>query len=194
MRRIAFAAAVMTLGFASIAEAAPVSFSQTQILTSNGQDFTYNFNGAPASDGTGGILTIASGVSLTFAPLYNGLDLDQNGEFFDVSVEGTGLGRYACNSGSGATNIPGNTGGIDCDFSLDIPLTGTQLDAFLLDGLVSVGINFSRFVNHLGDQDQVIVTISYQGADVEFGVVPLPAAGVMLMTGIGALGWMRRKA
>ena len=181
------------LGLAALAgqaQAATVSFSQTQELTANGQNLTYTFGGLSASDGGAGTLTIATGGNRTGNPALNGLDLDANNEFFDLSIEGVAFGRYNCSGGGNRILIPNNTGGIDCRFALTLTLGAAQLTGFLADGTLSVLIDFSNSVDHFGERDQVIVSGAYQGA---LTPVPLPASALLLLAGLGALGWRARR-
>ena len=83
-------ALALTLG--CVLPASATLITQTQILVSDGQNFIFDFNGLGLSDGTDGVLTIASGTATN--PNFNGLDLDNANEFFDVIFETTNLGRF----------------------------------------------------------------------------------------------------
>lgn len=176
---------------ASAANAVTVSLSDTQIMTSNGQNFTFVFSGLDASDGTGGTLTISNGLSLTNPGVWDGLDIDSQGnsnEHFEVLVEGTSFGTYNCRNNSSHTFIVGCTGGVDTQFSLAINLSPAVLTNALSDGSFSVVLDFSSQVSHLGDRDQVIAALSYQTSDV-----PLPLSSLLLTTGLLGLGVLGRR-
>lgn len=185
------AALLACVAGASAAHAATVTLSDIQVMTSNGQDFTFVFSGLEASDGTGGTLTISNGQSLTNPGAWDGLDIDSQGnsnEFFEVLVEGTSLGTYNCNSASSHTFIAGCSGGVDTQFSLALNLSPLTLANALADGSFSVVVAFSRRVNHLGDRDQVISALTYQTSEV-----PLPVSSLLLTTGLLGLGLVGRR-
>ena len=179
-------ALALTLG--CVLPASATLITQTQILVSDGQNFIFDFNGLGLSDGTDGVLTIASGTATN--PSFSGLDLDAANEFFDVVFETTNLGRFGCNSGTGVTTIPGNTGGIECDFSLDIAIDGASLLSLLADGMLSIGVNFSDTVNAFNDNDEVIVSISYVDAN---GAQPVPEPSALAIFALGLLGLASRR-
>ncbi len=180
------AIAATMLAFAAPAAAAPVSFSATEALTSQGQDLSFSFAGLDASDGTGGTLTL----------LGNTLDLGSSGnEYMDVSIEGTSYGRWSCGgNGAQSTSIPGWTGGNGsrCLFTLTINLTGIELDGFLSDGLVSILAAMGNGVSVLGDPaDNLTATLAYNTAPL---AIPAPAGGVLLLSGLFGFAAMRRRA
>ncbi len=185
----ALALAATTLALAMPAAAAPVSFSQTQSMTSNGQDLAFSFAGLDASDGTGGTLTLVG----------NTLDLGSSiFEFMDVSIEGTGFGRWSCGgNGIGSSSIPGWTdsgsgNGSRCAFTLNIGISAAQLDGFLLDGTVNILAAMSFGVTVLGaPSDNLTATLSYNTAPPL--AVPAPAGGALLLGGLFGLATLRRR-
>lgn len=169
--------------------------SQSGIMTKNGQRFDFAFTGLPASNGTGGMVTISSGPATKGGPADAGFDLDGVGvgkknELFHVGAEGSLLGRYTCSGPKGQV-IPGFTmnGKADCVFSLVIDLGAAQLDNLLLDGIVNLAVSFGRGVGHFGDGDQLNVSLSYE----EMAPVPLPATGILLAGGLAGLGFAARR-
>lgn len=181
-------AAAATALFATSATAATVTYSQTQSLTSAGQDLAFDFTGLDASDGTGGTLTLVG----------NTLDLGSaSSEYMDISIESVGFGRWSCGgNGTGSTNIPGwvdnvsfFANGSRCAFSLNITVSGAQLDTFLTDGTVSILAAMGSGVSVLGGpSDNLTASLTYDTA-----VVPVPASGAFLLTGLIAVAVMRRR-
>ena len=188
---IAIALTFAALG-AAPAMAETISISQSQFMTEDGQDFTFNFSGLAPSDGNGGTITIASGASGN-SP---GFDLNTGMEYFQLNFDGVFQGTYHCGGlgsfdGFTHTQIPDNTGGTDCEFALVITLSGPDFDALLADALISIGVLFSEKVSHRGDGDELVVSLSYTASEV-----PLPAALPLFiagMAGIGAAARRRRK-
>ncbi len=182
-------AALAATAITGAAHAATVTESQTQILESDGQDLTFTFAGLAPSDGTGGTLTVASGINEANPGRFDGLDLNEGNEFFEVLIEGTSFGNFNCSGVGGNTAIPGSDGDNDCDFSLPIALSGTQLDEFLADGVLTASITFSAAVGAFapGERDQVNLSLSYEA----LAPVPLPASGLLLLAGLGAMAARR---
>lgn len=190
LTKIAICAAGLGL---SAAAASAVTVSDTQIMVSNGQDFTFEFGGLGSSDGTGGTLIISNGQSLTNPGPYDGLDIDSQGnsnEFFEVLVEGVSLGTYNCRGNNGHTFITGCTGSVDSQFTLSLAVTPMLLTNALSDGIISVVLAFSNTVNHLSDRDEVNLSLEYQGVTS----VPLPLSSLLLTTGLLGLWGTGRKA
>lgn len=184
-------AAVLVAGSAS----ALVVQSQSGVMTRDGQDFRFDFATLAPGNGTGAVLTIASGPSTTGSALDDGFDIDGRGigganEFFSVSADGTDLGAYSCGGRSGQS-IPGFSmnGNADCRFSLDLALGPAEFAEKIADGVVSVLVAFSRGVGHFGDGDRLDVTLRYD----DVVPAPLPAAGLMLVGALGALGVAARR-
>jgi hypothetical protein len=169
----------------------PVSaalITQTQIFTEDGQDFSFDFSGLDLSDGANGLLTIETRNATTSSnPDFAGLDLDSLGEFFDVGFEGVSLGSYSCNGDSSFIQIPGNTGGIDCEFTLDISLDGAQLLSSLVDGMLSFSVNFSDDVNDFGEGEEIVVSLAYTDAVDDVEAVSAPSTVALL--GLTVLGF-----
>lgn len=190
----ALAGAVVVMGLTAGAASA-LTTTQTQILTTHGQTMTFNFTGLAPSDGSGGTITIASGLATAATPDENGLDLDDSKfEFFDVYFDGVLQGGFNC-AGGVATAIAGCTsnGPGDNIFSLALSLSGSALQSLIADGSVAVRLVFSGLVDEFGDGDEVKVSLTYNPV----AAVPLPAALPLLASGLGALGfagWRRRKA
>lgn len=181
--------------FLSLSAANAVSYDTTQVrnLTEDGEDLFFTFDGLPDPAGPANI-TIASGGSL-FIP---GIDLSGSFEFdeeyFEATVDGTSLGFYSCGGPSsvGATVIPGTEGQtevFDCEFSLPLSLTQEMTDDTLSDGRTVIGVLFGPGVASFYDQDEVVVTLSYETV----APIPLPASMPLLGVGLGGLALVRRR-
>lgn len=201
------AAVTVALSMVAAANAATVSITQTQVLTEDGQDMFFNFDGLAPSDGSGGTVTIASGIARN-APswsrgAFNGLDLDEPEEYFDLTLDGEDRDRWNCTghdygfdiSHPSVRKIPGSVGSDNCVFELVVSLD----DAFLDDGLLTVGVLFSEYVDYYNNAlggggsvqgDEVIVTLNYTAAPVS--EVPNPAALPLFMAGLAGLGFAGR--
>ncbi len=194
MRILTILAAASASALMSVPASALV-LSQSDVMTTNGQNFAFNFSGLLPSDGTGAVITIASGPATTGSADDDGFDLDgvgdgRHSEYMAVSAEGTHLGKYSCGGGIG-TSIPGFTmnGPADCMFSLDIALDGATFDSLISDGVLSLLVDFGWGVGDFHDGDQLNVSLAYN----EVVPAPLPAAGLMLMGGLAGLGALSRR-
>lgn len=195
--RHAFTTMLATLTWLTLAVAVATTASantarQTQVLVSEAQDMRFVFDGLPASDGTGGTITIASGeATLLPGGEGEGLDLDSWLEFFHLTLEGMSQGLYSCANGAGLTTIPGATidNALNCRFSLVLTLDGAGLDALIGDGALSLGVLFSKQASDTNQGDEVIVTLSYTDA---IAPVSLPAGLPLMVGGIVVLSLVAR--
>lgn len=195
--RLGLIAAALISMVPVLANAAPVMQTQTQVLNSNGQDMGFLFSALPASNGAGGMVTIASGNATLFGGIA-GLDLSGafpgESEHFEVTLDGGSKGFFSCGgpSNNGATAIGGATDNSfnfnDCVFTLQFSLLGAELNALLADGDLTVGVLFGADVSTFGHGDEVVVSLSYDSA--------VPEPGSLALLGLGFAGiaaWRRRK-
>jgi hypothetical protein len=193
IRSLAVTAAA--IGIFAVPASALVVQSQSGIMTSEGQDFAFDFAGLARSNGTGGKATISSGPATTAQSIDDGFDLDGVGdtadyEYFTVFADDLSLGTYDC-AGKHGTTIPGFTmnGEADCIFSLEIPVAVDALDSVIGDGAMTLAVNFASGVGHFGDGDRLDVSLSYE----ELAPIPLPATGLMLLGSLVAVGAIARR-
>ncbi|ABD54050.1 VPLPA-CTERM sorting domain-containing protein [Jannaschia sp. CCS1] len=186
MRKTLSAACVATLLGTVAAHAAPVTLTQSGTLTSNGQDFIFDFLALP---------TVVSSASVTIASSISGgtegLDLSgsfsRENEFFSLTFDGAAGGSFSCGgpSSNGSTAIPGATDNSrafnDCVFSLDVVLTDLSVFA---DGAFSLGVNFGNDVSTFNQNDQFTATLTYDNV----AAVPLPASVGFMLLGLAGLG------
>lgn len=190
---LAITTTLATLLSLSAANAVPFDATQTRNLTEDGEDLFFTFNDLPDPAGPANI-TIASGGSL-FIPgidLSGGFAFDE--EYFEATIDGTSLGFYSCGGPSsvGATVIPGTEGQMeifDCEFSLPLTLTQETTEDALSDGRTVIGVLFGSGVESFFDQDEVVVTLSYETV----APIPLPASMPLLGVGLGGLALVRRR-
>ena len=168
---------------ASPAIASTVTATDTLTGVARGATTVTTFNSLAASDGTGGILTLVG----------DGLDLGtSSSEWMDVDIDGISLGRWECNSSpnSGGTDIPGRTGLTDCDFTLPLSISGTDLNTVLADSTADITISFGSSVNAMSSSDFLRVTLEYNSGTP---AVPLPASAWFLVAGLGMIGAAKRR-
>jgi hypothetical protein len=183
------AAAVLSLA-STIASAAAVSQSQSQALTTQGQDMSFVFNSLPASNGAGGSLVIhpSQGSGTLGLDLSGAFPLED--ENFEVTFDGVSQGFFSCGgpSNNGSTAIAGATDNStnfnDCVFNLPFALA----DSYLADGILTVDVLFGDDVSTFGHNDAVNVSLRY-----ESGVVPEPGMLALAGLGLGLLGFARRR-
>lgn len=184
MAGTATAAALATLVATSAMASTTTETTGWLNQTDDGQDFTLDFGPSLGLSDGGGTLTIY------------GEDLDlgtANKEWLEVSVEGDDMGTYVCDFDEKyGTNIPGWTGSKNaCDFELVITFTETELNDYLADGSFNFELDLGRESDE-DDSSRLKATLSYTDASTT-PAVPLPAGGLLLMTGLGALAATRRK-
>lgn len=187
--------AISLLGLCVNAIALPVTVSDYQKQTVDGQTFNFNLV-APDSAATSSKLTISVQA-----------DLDQAFEnIASVIVEGDNLGSFSRLSPEayGIQNPGGenfNTYRLSLDFLFDIATT-TQ---YLTDGILALSIEFSPEVTELfgwgsqfngeriGTSPFALARFTYNNAELESEPVPAPATLALLGLGLAALSWSRRK-
>lgn len=158
----------------------------------DGDTLSYNFTGLSTAAGDG-TLRLRTGVSQSTS--FDGLDLDSDDEYFDLSVDGNSAGRYACGTHNGSTVLLGNTGGLDCDFDVTLSFLndfGLDLASLVADGSLLVEAAFSIDVNFSSENDELFATLSYEELRGP-AAVPAPATLTIFGLGLAGLGWSRRK-
>ena len=171
--------------------------TQTQVLDEAGKDMLFNFTGLTSPATSDGLITIM--------PLQGAgtLGLDLSGSFqnesenFEVTTDGITQGFYSCNGPSnvGATPIPGATDNSenfnDCEFTLEININMMDLNTYIADTVLSIGVLFGDDVSFVSDQDIVQVSLAFNTDPVNN--VSAPAIGALSGLALVAFAAVRRK-
>lgn len=173
---------------ATFASAATIDQTLVETYTTDGETLSYEFADLGLAAGNDAILTIRP-----LAGSVTGLDLaGQPGEFFNVIVDGTDFGSFSCDGNSGSTIIPGNNGSVvDCDFTLTLSTAafGYDFNTNVSDGALEVLLAFGSESDDFGDNDQVSVRLNYETV----AAVPLPAGGLLLLSGFAGFAALKRR-
>lgn len=173
---------LLTLGIISEAQAITTTLSDIY-GDFDGDTLIYNFTSLPASDGSDGTLRLFTGTAGSFP----GLDIDEAGEFFTLTIDGNNVGNYACNSDVGLITLSGIPS-VDCQFDDTFSFTndfGLNLSSLLSDGSLNIEAAFTSAVGFSSEQNDLLVELSYS----ESSAVPFefsPTFGIFLLSiGLG---------
>lgn len=191
MRKLFKLAALLIFMGPLAAYAAPVSVSQTQDITTDGQDFTFDFLGLPASDGSGGQFSFYARGDytdpqfetpfITFEFVSGTLQLNDMGV---VSNTVAGLSLFANNTVAGG-------GGVDQVLDFVFDMDGSLLDSLLADNMITVFVDNPDSVNAQSSyRDFVQLTFDYNSAPKQ---VPTPAPLALMGLGLVGIGFVRRR-
>ncbi|AHI30208.1 PEP-CTERM sorting domain-containing protein [Marinobacter similis] len=170
------------------AHAVPVSLSQSQNISADGQNFSFLFNSLPKSDGTGGFFRFRARGDYTDPRFETALiTLDGSGGRLKVNEKGIVSNSITGLSLSSNNTTPGG-GGVDQTLDFIFALSGSLLDTLLADSSISVGVDNSGDVDAQSSyRDFVRVGFGYQTA-------PVPEPGAAYLLALGLLGlFIRRK-
>jgi len=134
----------------------PVSVSQTQIQTEDGQNFTFRFgNLSPPIGPTGGSISIEfTNIDLSFT---------QSLESFTYSVDGVVAGGPI--AGLNLDSISSTTGDGSINGEITLQLTPSQLSTILSDSTATIELDFSDNVEFSNeDEASIRVTLAYDGS------------------------------
>lgn len=171
-------------GYATAVSALLVPTALNPGVSTIADDVSFTFSGLGMSDGGGGTLEII------------GQDMDLGNDAREnmvINLDSLNLGQWVCSSGASAPAqfIPGATGANFCNFSLTLSISGADLENILSDSDADLLIAFGSFVN-VNPRSQLQATLSYSNAPL--APVPLPAGGLLLVSGIAAFAWTRRRS
>jgi hypothetical protein len=152
-----------------------------QFQTTTGQLFTHNLSG-PASDGTGGILTVH-----VRGDFYSGGAYNEN---YSVSLEGNVLGSGISFDSAGVYSHTTHTFD-DHEFSMDFLIGASLLSSVMADLLAVITVDFGSGSNVFNSGMFSEVSLSYNNSVSQ---VPLPAALFMFAPALLGFMGLRRKA
>lgn len=187
--------AAFTLCIAGVANATPISLSQTQNITSSGQTLNFDFLGAPESDGSGGLFSFYAKGDFTdsAAPgeenasismdLLGGSLVLNDGGVVSNSIAGLSLVSNSSTDLSGGSNNV-----LDFVFSLSGPL----LDSLLADLAINVAVDLSSSVTYFPSYSPYM-TLGFDYNDNSSSKVPEPGTLALLGLGLAGLGLSRKK-
>ena len=177
--------------------AAAIPFSEEQLDLYgdfNGDTLEYDFINLPAIVGTNGTLRIRTGESQ--ASDFDGLDLDDDTEYFTLFIDGFDLGNYNCgglpNNDLGCTVVSADSQfDTTYDFALDFSadLGGLTLADLIADNELEVRLAFTDDVSFSDELDEVFVELAYE---IAAGQVPVPATLALMVLGLAGMASRRR--
>ncbi|MGB2926975.1 MAG: PTPA-CTERM sorting domain-containing protein [Limnothrix sp.] len=156
-------------------------------------EFSFAFSGIDTTNLVDADLILRSGgdADFTTADFKTPFNLDEAGEFFELFVEGSSLGKYACYDADGITNLDGVLyAGDGCDF--DIKLFSlvdifTELERDFLDliadGSLLVQTFFTGESNIYQGYSLEVVVITY-AQTAPINAVPTPVAVLPMVGGL----------
>lgn len=170
------------------AHAVPVSLSQSQNISADGQNFSLLFNSLPESNGNGGFFRFRARGDYTDPKFETArITLSGSGGSLKVNEKGVVSNSITGLSLSSNKTTPGG-GGVDQTLDFIFALSGSLLDTLLADSSITVGVDNSGDVDAQSFyRDFVQVGFGYQPASV-----PEPSAVYLLALGLLGL-FIRRK-
>ncbi len=186
------------MGIASCAYAVPISISQQQNITADGQLFNFIFSPLQSSDGTGGqfSITLDGDYSPRDAPppLKEGstVSLDVAGGLIELYNDNSGGNGIGTNTIAGLTLSSFSKAGGGNSYTLDwvFDMSSVLLNTLLADNAISVAAQNTTDVNAAFAEFQFVRV----GFDYDSAQVPEPTTLALMGLGLAGIGWKRRKA
>ncbi|OKH15099.1 hypothetical protein NIES208_13425 [[Limnothrix rosea] IAM M-220] len=168
------------------------------MVLDRGWRLAVGFHSLDLAVGVNGLLRLLSGDN-RFTPggFDVDFDLDEQGEFFDLEIDGNFVGRFGCYEAFGIINLNGDMSGEGCafdreflfvrDFGLSLAALINGDRQLIIDAIFSEAVALSSVGNHL------TVVLRYGTGSLAVVPVPAPAAVLPVISGLAVVGKKRLK-
>jgi len=182
---------------AATANASIQTVTQTQDITTDGQNFTFTFSSLVDSDGAGGIFTFFTVGDFTESHETASIALEILGGILilnDLGVQSNTIAGLSLNSFSASNVFSAIQQTLDYEFSL----SGALLDSLLADNTITVAVDNSTGVNPFNPRNSGVptdpfITLGFEYNSIDSnGAIPEPTS--LIVWGLlGAMCLKRRR-